>query len=150
MAGTFTNLLCHVVFSTKRREPLIRDAWKGQLHAYIGGIIRNERAILLRAGGTADHVHLLMKLPASAAVADMLRIIKTNSSKWVNESGVSPGAFAWQTGYGAFSVSESQVPGVDRYIQKQVEHHRGQSFQEEFIVLLKRHGFVYDPRYLWD
>ncbi|HUY92431.1 MAG TPA: IS200/IS605 family transposase [Pirellulales bacterium] len=150
MAHTFTNLLYHIVFSTKEREPLIRDTWKSELYAYLGGIVRNERGILLQAGGTADHVHLLLKLPASVAVADMLRLIKANSSKWVNESGMSPGAFAWQTGYGAFSVSESQAPAVDRYIQNQVDHHRGQSFQEEFVALLQRHGVVFDPRYLWD
>ena len=107
MANTFTNLLYHVIFSTKGREPLIRDTWRSQLFAYVGGVVRNERGILLQAGGTADHLYLLLKLPASVAVADMLRLIKANSSKWVNESAFSPGAFAWQTGYGAFSVSES-------------------------------------------
>ena len=84
------------------------------------------------------------------AVADMLRLIKTNSSKWINVSEFSPGAFAWQTGYGAFSVSESQAPAVGRYIQNQVEHHRRQSFQEEFVALLQRHGVEYNPQYLWD
>jgi len=98
---------------------------------------------------TADHVHLLMKLPASVAIAEILRLIKANSSKWVNESELSPGAFGWQMGYGAFSVSESQAPAVDRYIHNQVEHHRGQSFQEEFVALLERHGVAYDPRHLW-
>jgi REP element-mobilizing transposase RayT len=150
MANTFTNLLYHVAFSTKGREPLIRDEWRSQLYSYLGGIVRNERGTLLEAGGPADHVHLLMKLPASVAVADILRLIKTNSSKWVNENEFSPGVFAWQTGYGAFSVSESQAPAVGRYIQNQVEHHRGQSFQEEFVALLKRHGVAYDPQHLWD
>jgi REP element-mobilizing transposase RayT len=150
MANTLTNLLYHVVFSTKQREPLIRDKWKSELYPYLGGIVRKERGTLLEAGGTADHVHLLLKLPASIAIADMLRLIKANSSKWINESEFSPGAFAWQAGYGAFSVSESQAPAVGRYIQNQVEHHRAQSFQEEFVALLERHGVAYDPRHLWD
>jgi REP element-mobilizing transposase RayT len=150
MANTFTNLLYHVVFSTKQREPLIRDKWKSELYPYLGGIIRNERGTLLEAGGTADHVHLLLKLPASLAIADMLRLIKANSSKWINENEFSRGSFAWQTGYAAFSVSESQAPAVRRYILNQVEHHRGQSFQEEFVALLERHGIAYDPQRLWD
>lgn len=150
MANTFTNLLYHVVFSTKQREPLIRDTWRSELYPYLGGIVRNERGTLLEAGGTADHVHLLLKLPASVALADMLRLIKANSSKWINESAFSPGVFAWQTGYGAFSFSESQAPAVSRYIENQVEHHRAQSFQEEFVALLERHGVAYDPRHLWD
>ncbi|HUY90926.1 MAG TPA: IS200/IS605 family transposase [Pirellulales bacterium] len=149
MANTFTNLLYHVVFSTKGREPLIRDNWRDELYAYVGGVVRNERGTLIQAGGTADHVHLLMKLPASAAIADMLRLVKANSSKWANESAFSRGAFAWQTGYAAFSVSESNAPAVGRYIRNQVEHHRGLSFQEEFVALLQRHGVAYDPRYLW-
>jgi REP-associated tyrosine transposase len=117
MANTFTNLLYHVVFSTKGREALIRDDWRNKLHAYMSGIVRQERGTPLRAGGTADHVHLLIRLPASVAVADMLRLVKANSSKWANETGVAIGTFAWQTGYAAFSVSESQVAVVDRYIE---------------------------------
>jgi putative transposase len=150
MANSFTNLLYHLVFSTKDREPLIRDDWRDKLYAYLGGIVREERGILIQGGGTADHVHLLIKLPPSAAVADLLRLVKANSSKWANETGAAVGKFAWQAGYGAFSVSESQAPDVKHYIQNQAAHHRGRSFQEEFVALLERHGIDYDPRYLWN
>lgn len=102
----------------------------------------------LEIGGVEDHVHLLAKFKASVSVSDMLRLIKANSSKWANER--MDGEFAWQEGYAAFSVSESQVVPVRRYIRNQVQHHRRQSYQEEFVALLERHGVDYDPRYLWD
>jgi REP element-mobilizing transposase RayT len=136
MAHTFTNLLVHVVFSTHERAPLIADAIRSDLHAYLGGILRELRAAPIMIGGTADHVHLLTRLPAELAVADGLRTIKANSSRWVKERWPERRLFAWQSGYGAFSVSESNEAGVIRYIQSQDEHHRKLSFQDEFVAML--------------
>ncbi len=148
--STFTNLLFHIVYSTKFRKPTIAPSWEDEMYGYIGGIIREEKGILLKIGGMPDHVHLLAKLSPTIAVSDMLRLIKTNSSKWVNERSDVSSAFQWQSGYGAFSVSESQVPIVSRYIENQKKHHRAKSFDEEFLEILKRHGIEYDLRYVFE
>ena len=150
MPSTFTNLLYHITFSTKQRVPLITNDFQEELYKYIGGIIRAEGGTQLEIGGIADHVHLLVKFKPSVTVSEMLNRIKANSSKWVNENNKSKQRFSWQEGYGAFSVSESQVSVVREYIQNQEVHHRKQTFQEEFIAILERHGVEYDPRYLWD
>lgn len=149
MPSTYSNLLYHIVFSTKDRAPLISDEIKEELYRYMAGIAREEGGTLLEIGGIEDHVHLLAKFKPSIAVSDMLRLIKTNSSKWMHEEKGHP-RFGWQEGYAAFSVSESQVVAVRRYIRNQAVHHRRQSFQEEFVAMLERHGVEYDPRYLWD
>ena len=149
MAHTFTNLLTHVIFSTKDRLPLITPEFKPRLHAYVGGIVRSVDGIALAIDGPADHVHLLIKTPASAALANVIRDVKANSSRWAHET--FPRAdFAWQTGYGAFSVSFSNVEQVRAYIANQEEHHKTISFQEEFIAFLKRHSIEYDERYIWE
>ena len=150
MPSSYTNLLYHIVFSTKERRPLITPTLQSELYPYIGGIIRNERGILLDIGGMPDHVHLVVRFRADVSVADMLRLIKANSSKWANERTDLTSVFAWQAGYGAFSVSESRLPTVRHYVQTQEEHHHKQTFQEEFVVLLKKHGIEYDERYLWE
>jgi putative transposase len=150
MANTFTNLLYHIVFSTKDRIPLIERDLQGRLYEYMGGIIRGEGGVLLEIGGVADHVHLLTKLKADIAVSDMLRLMKANSSKWVNEERLIAGRFGWQTGYAAFTVSESQVSRVRKYIRSQESHHAKVSFKEELIALLKKNRIEYDERYLWD
>ncbi|MFA4943324.1 MAG: IS200/IS605 family transposase [Lentisphaeria bacterium] len=149
MANTFTNLLFHIIFSTKNREPVIAPEFRPELFAYIGGIIRAENGILLAAGGMFDHVHLLAKLPPAMAVAEMVRHIKGGSSTWINEEKRVIGHFAWQAGYGAFSVSESATANVKTYIENQQEHHKVCSFQEEFVAFLKKHGISYDERYIW-
>ncbi len=150
MPSTFTNLLYHIVFSTKHREPLIKEELQEELYRYIGGIIRAEGGILLEIGGVADHVHLLSKIKPSVAVSEMLNKIKANSSKWNNENKKSRDRFSWQEGYAAFTVSESQSPIVREYIRNQAEHHKKISFQDEFIALLEKHGVSYDPKYIWD
>lgn len=147
MATTFANLLYHVVFSTKDRLPLIRDEIRESLYEYMGGIIRGEGGILLEIGGMPDHVHLLVKLKTDATVALMVQKLKGKSSKWQNERLVQE-RFAWQSGYGIFSVSASLVERVRRYIRSQEEHHRRVSFKDELIALLKRNGIPYDERYL--
>jgi REP element-mobilizing transposase RayT len=149
MAGTFTNLLYHLVFSTKDRIPLIDQRLQHNLYEYIGGIIRGEGGVLLEIGGMPDHVHLLTKFKPVKSVSEMLNRIKAKSSKWANETKLIEQDFAWQGGYAAFSVSESQVATIRLYLQNQEEHHRRQSYQDEVRALLDKHGIEYDERYLW-
>jgi REP element-mobilizing transposase RayT len=149
MAATLTNLLYHIIFSTKDREPLIRDSFRDELEKYIAGIIRNEGGILLDIGGMPDHLHLIAKFKPDRSVAEMVRLIKANSSKWVNEHHGEPGRFAWQSGYGAFSVSQSQLDALRAYVRNQKARHRSRSFQDEYREFLNRHGIVCDEQYLW-
>lgn len=121
-----------------------------RLYDYIGGILRAEDSCLLAAGGMPDHVHLLARLNKQLSMADALRLIKANSSKWVHETFSDQSTFAWQTGYAAFAVSYSALEKVKRYLANQVEHHRKMTFQEELLALLKRHSMEFDERYLWD
>jgi REP element-mobilizing transposase RayT len=150
MAHTFTHLRYHVVFSTKNRSPFLDVELRDRLFPYLGGIVRELGGTALTIGGMPDHCHLLLSLPPALALADVVRVVKTNASRWVHESWPERCAFAWQTGYGAFSVSRSNEAAVARYIANQEEHHRRLSFQEEFIALLQKHGISYDPRYLWE
>jgi putative transposase len=149
MAHTFTTLLTHIVFSTSGRAPFLPDAIRPDVHAYLGGILREMHAAPIAIGGTADHVHLLTRMPADLAVADCLRVVKTNSSRWVHERWLERRSFAWQRGYGAFSVSESNRDAVIRYIEDQAQHHQRLSFQDELVALLKRHHVDFDERYMW-
>jgi putative transposase len=146
MPHTFTNLLTHVVFGTKDRAPLINDELRPQLHAYLGGIVRELRGTAFIVNGTADHVHLLITLPPTLSLSDAMRVLKANSSRWMNEEKQVP--FAWQTGYGAFSVSRSNSRAVAEYIARQEKHHRRISFREEFAAFLQKHGIDYDKRYI--
>ena len=148
MSHTYTNLLTHVIFSTKDREPFITAALHGDLLAYLGGIMRELGGALRAANARPDHVHLLCSLPPTLATSDALRLVKTNSSRWVHRERRLAG-FDWQTGYGAFSVSHSVAPAVARYIGNQEKHHRRVTFQEEFLRFLKKNGIAYDERYIW-
>lgn len=148
MSHTYSLLLYHVVFSTKDRRPLIAPSFESGLHAYLGGIVRESGGQPLNVGGVSDHVHLLLQLPPRLALAEVVRLVKTNSSRWCHER--HDRHFEWQAGYAAFSVSESSRDVVRRYIQGQADHHRKQSFQEELIAILNRHKIAYDPKYLWD
>lgn len=147
MAQSFANLLTHIVFSTKDRMPLMGPGLRSDLHAYMGGIIRELGGRALAINGTADHVHLLVMMPPAIAVADAVRVIKANSSKWAREK--SGRKFGWQTGYGAFSVSQSMVSEVAKYIACQEAHHHKLTFQEELVIFLKKHSVAYDERYIW-
>jgi REP element-mobilizing transposase RayT len=149
MAHTFTNLLTHVVFSTSERRPFLSETMRPDAHAYIGGILKQLRSLPVAIGGTSDHVHLLIRLPADVAVADCLRVVKTNSSRWIKERWPERHLFSWQGGYGAFTVSESNRTAVIQYIQDQEQHQERQSFQEEFLALLKKHGVDFDERFIW-
>jgi putative transposase len=148
MASTFANLLYHLVFTTKGRAPLIREDLRDDLYAYLGGILRGERGILLAIGGMPDHVHLLAKLKTDVAVSVVVQKVKAKSSKWLNEKKISPERFEWQGGYGIFSVSESMADQVRRYIQGQEQHHARVSFRDELVSLLNRNRIPYDERYL--
>jgi REP element-mobilizing transposase RayT len=148
MSSTHLSLHYHVVFSTKGRTPIIAAAWRQRLHAYLGGMVRNLGGVPEAIGGTSDHAHLLIGLPATACLADVMRDVKAVSSRWVHEE-IGERAFAWQEGYGAFTVSASQRESVREYIARQEEHHRKRTFQEEYLDLLQRSAVEYDERYLW-
>jgi len=150
MASTLTNLLFHVVFTTKMRREFINPEIRKQLYPYIGGIIRDEKGKLIKIGGTDNHVHILAKFSPTVGMSDMMRRIKGNSSKWINEKRFCQTRFAWQRGYAAFSVSESVWMKVARYIENQEEHHKKMTFKEEFLLLLKKHHVEYNEKYLWD
>ena len=148
MSHTYTNLLSHVIFSTKDRRPLIDDELKPRLLGYINGIVNEGGGKVLSLNAMPDHLHGLFELPPTSSLSDSMRILKTNSSRWVHETWGSRSSFAWQAGYGAFSVSRSNVSAVANYIEEQESHHRKRTFQEEFVELLVRHGIDYDPRYV--
>jgi len=148
MPSTHLSLHFHIVFSTKDRHPFIVDEWRGRLHEYLGGLIRAGGAIPEAVGGTADHVHLLAGLRASRSLADFVQDIKQTSSRWVHEN-VGVKNFAWQPGYGAFTVSVSHREAVRTYIAKQIEHHRTKTFQKEYVAFLQKHLVHYDEKYLW-
>ncbi len=140
----------HCVFSTKERRPLIIPALRERLWPFLGGIARQNRMKAIEIGGVADHVHLLLSLPATMPIAKAMQLIKGGSSKWVHETFPGQRLFAWQEEYGAFTVSASRVDSVGQYIQEQETHHQKQSFQEEFLALLKKHRVEYDERHLWN
>jgi putative transposase len=150
MPQSFSFLACHVIFSTKNREPLIADETAPRIYEYLGGICRETGSALLAAGGMPDHVHLLISIGRQLATADLIRTLKTNSSGWIHKTFANLQGFAWQNGYGAFSASFSNLEAIKRYIANQAEHHRTKSFQEEFLEFLKRHQIEYDERYIWD
>ncbi len=148
MAGTFHNLKFHLVFSTKHRERWLTKDLRPRVWEYLGGTLRSEGAKLLAIGGVEDHVHFLFGWRTDEAISVLLRNLKANSSKWIHQTFPGLAEFRWQEGYAIFSVSESQVDRVVRYIASQEEHHRVKSFQEELIEFLKAHNLPYDGRYL--
>lgn len=148
MPATYTNLLYHLVFSTKGRAPLITNALQDDLYAYLGGIIKTKGGVANSIGGIADHVHLLAKLKPVRPLSEIMQHLKGGSSKWVSEDKPGPRKFEWQEGYAAFTVSESKVGDLRRYIQAQGRHHQQKSFREELVALLELHNIEYDPRYL--
>jgi putative transposase len=149
MASTYTNLLYHVVFSTKERRRLIVPSIEVELHKYIGGIVRGFEGSLLEAEGDFDHRHLLIVLKPKFALSDVVRDIKAGSSAWLNEKTRSLHKFGWQDGFSAFTVSESQLPRVGRYIRNQKTHHKRTDFKAELRELLAKNRIEFDERYLW-
>jgi REP element-mobilizing transposase RayT len=147
MGSTFTSLHYHIIFSTKHRQPFIAKSWRDRLHEYLGGTVIGLKGFSQGAGGTDDHVHLLVGLKSTHCLADFMRELKKSVSTWVhNEIGLAQ--FAWQQGYGAFTVSPTARSGVKRYIANQEEHHRKLSFVEELVYLLEQADVDYDPKWL--
>lgn len=150
MAHTFTNLLTHIIFSTKDLMPTLDPDLKERLFPYMGGIFLELNARPLLINGPTDHVHILAVLPAKLAPAEIIGKVKANSSGWVHKTFSGRQTFAWQVGYAAFGVSPSQKQTVLDYIANQEEHHQKVSFKEEFIAFLKKHEIEYDEKYLWE
>ena len=150
MAQTLVSLLVHIIFSTKNRERIITPEVEPELFAYMGGILKNHESRLLDAGGTADHVHLLVSQSKNVSLSSLLKDIKKDSSSWIKTKGSQFRNFHWQDGYGAFSIGKSDVPELKKYIAGQKEHHRKQTFQEELVEFLEEYGIIYDERYLWN
>ncbi|PYK14474.1 MAG: IS200/IS605 family transposase [Verrucomicrobia bacterium] len=148
MANTYTSLHYHVVCSTKNREPFLGEAIRDRLFAYLGGIARENKMTALEIGGVADHVHLLLSIPASLALSKAVQLLKGGSSHWLKETFPNVNDFAWQDGYAVFTVSQSQLDDVRAYIRSQPEHHRTKTFVEEYRAFLTRHRIEYDERYL--
>ena len=144
--STYTSLNFHIIFGTKNRDPLLRDAWRADLHAYLGGITRNHKGVALAVGGIADHVHLLVSLSATVAVADFVRELKKASTSWIREA-KQERAFAWQEGYAALSVGVNARDAVRKYIENQEEHHRRRTFREEYLDLLRDAHIEVDMQY---
>lgn len=149
MGHTFSNILIHVAFSTKNRQPMIDEAIQPRLHEYLCGIAREEFGKALAVGGTTDHVHGLLSIGTGLSIGEILAKWKSLSSGWIRRSFPSADQFAWQEGYGVFSVSQSQIQTVTQYIMNQVEHHRRTSFEEEYLALLARHRIPFDPTAVW-
>ena len=149
MAQTLVSLMVHVIFSTKNREPFITPEIEPELFAYIGGILKNHESRLLDAGGTADHVHLLISQSKNLSLSSLMKDVKKDSSSWIKTKGQLFRNFHWQDGYGAFSIGKSDIPELKKYIERQKEHHRKRTFQEELIAFLDEYGIAYDERYLW-
>lgn len=150
MAQTLVSLMVHVVFSTKNRERLITLEIEPELYAYMGGILKNHESQLLDAGGTADHVHLLISLSKNVSLSSLMKNVKKDSSLWIKTNGNQFRNFHWQDGYGAFSIRKPDIPELKKYIASQKEHHRKRSFKEELIQFLQEEGIEYDDRYLWN
>ena len=150
MANTYTALYYHIIFSTKHRHSWLAPDIEDRGWSYLGGIARENKMTALQVGGIEDHIHILLGAPPTIAPSKAAQLLKGGSSKWIHETFPNMRAFAWQDGYGAFTVGKSAVPDVIKYIQNQREHHRTTTFQEEYLLLLKRHGVAYDERYLWD
>ena len=149
MANTYSSLFYHVVFSTKHRTAFLQPEIEARVWAYIGGIARNHKMTAIQVGGVEDHIHALVLAPPVLAPFEIAKYLKGESSKWIHETFADLQDFGWQDGYGAFTVSKSNVPAVVSYIQNQRAHHQTQTFQDEYREFLKKHGVDYDERYVW-
>jgi len=149
MPHSYTQLLYHIVYSTKEHHPWLANSIRGRVHAYLGGGIRDEGGVALCIGGVEDHMHILARLQQDKAISAVIGAIKANSSGWIHREFSDLADFEWQTGYAAFTVSKSQEARVRAYIEGQEEHHRRKPFKEELLALLQAHEIEYDERYLW-
>jgi REP-associated tyrosine transposase len=149
MANTFTSLRYHIVFSTKNREPWFTPENDQKVWDYIGGIARDNGMQTVIVGGFSDHIHALVAIPPAMSVSKAVQMMKGASSRWIHQTFKDMAAFAWQDGYGAFTVGLSQVDDTVRYISGQWEHHRNKTFQEEYVSFLRKHEIDFDERYVW-
>ena len=150
MAQSLANILIHIIFSTKNRQPMIADEVSQELYSYIVGIARAHQTQVHEIGGIEDHLHLLISLPRTVTVSELVEDIKKGSSKWIKTKGSKYIDFSWQKGYGAFSIGQSAYENLRKYIKKQKEHHQVISFQDEYRNFLQKYIMSYDEKYLWD
>jgi len=150
VAQSLAKIIVHLIFSTKNRRPLITPEVREELEGYLVGIFENLDSPSLLVGSATDHVHVLFTLSRKHALAEVVEEVKKSSSKWIKTKGQQFSDFYWQSGYGAFSVSQSMIEEVKLYVAGQERHHRSVSFQEELRAFLERHGVGYDERYVWD
>jgi len=149
MAQTLVSLLVHIIFSTRNREPLITPEVEPELFAYVGGILKNHESRLLNAGGTTDHVHLLISQSKNVALSSLMKDVKKDSSSWIKSKDRPFRNFHWQDGYGAFTIRHTDTPALNKYLASQKDHHRKRTFKEELIAFLDEYGMKYNERYLW-
>ena len=150
MPQSLSSVLVHLIFSTKHREPLITPTIEPSLHACMATILKDRHSPALTIGGMPDHIHILLSLSRTEALSDVVEGVKKGSSRWIKTMGAPFHGFYWQSGYGAFSIGPSGVAGTRRYIDSQREHHRTQTFQDEYLAFLGRYGIAFDERYMWD
>lgn len=150
MPQSLSNIYIHLIFSTKDRFPFLNDDVRGELHAYMATVLKNLNCPSVLINSVEDHAHILFKLGRTVTLAKAVEEVKKSSSKWIKPKSAMLGKFSWQAGYGAFSVSESNVEAVADYIRQQEEHHRVKTFQEEFREFLSKNKIDYDERYVWD
>lgn len=150
MANTYTQIYIHVVFSVKGRQNLIQKKWKDELFKYISGIAKGKQQKVYAIGGVEDHIHILLSIKPNIALSDLVREIKSNSSKWINEKSLVMGRFEWQAGFGAFSCSHSQLESVIVYINNQEEHHTKKNFKFEYIEMLQKWNVDFDEKYVFN
>jgi len=150
MANTYTKINIHAIFAVKHRQALIPKSFAPELYQYMAGIIKNEKQFPILINGMPDHVHLAFSMKPSISVSDLIRVVKTNSSKWINDQGVLNHEFAWQRGFGAFSYGQSQMGDLIRYIENQENHHKRRTFKEEYLGFLKAFQVEYKEEYLFD
>jgi REP-associated tyrosine transposase len=150
MAQTLFSSYLHIVFSTKNRLAIIPAEIEDELYAYVGGLIRNFECVLLKAGGTANHIHLLVSLSKNCLVPDLIGAVKRNSSKWIKTKGGVLEKFAWQDGYSAFSVGHTQIAAVRAYIADQKQHHKQRLFEDEMRSFYRKYNIEFDEKYIWD
>ena len=150
MANTYSQLYTHLVFAVKGRQSLIQSDWKETLYKYIAGIISNQKQKLIIINGMPDHVHILIGIKPDKSISDLVRDVKSHSSAFISEQGFVKGRFEWQEGFGAFSVSQSQVPKLIVYIRNQETHHKKRSFHSEYLEFLKAYEIDFKPEYLFE
>ncbi len=150
MPQSLAKVLLHLIFHTKGSQHLIPETLEDELHAYIAGICRGQGAEAYRVGGTSDHIHIACTLPRTLSISALVQQVKQSSSSWIKEQAAENRDFRWQSGYGAFSLGQSQLDTLLRYIDKQKEHHKKTSFREELMIIMDKYGVEYDERYLWD